>query len=145
MDDQAAQQWFNQFPVEVIENFQEFRSLVFHQFSSNRKLRKIELSLFAVQQKEKEPLKEYLQKFNDAALKVPFTTQEVEVSTISQGIFDGDFFKFLAKKPVSKFDALLTRAEKSINMEDAQAAKKKRRGEKKEGNKGGDPLQETSN
>ncbi|KAL0444470.1 UNVERIFIED_CONTAM: hypothetical protein Slati_2169700 [Sesamum latifolium] len=33
-----------------------------------RKLRKIELSLFAVRQKDNEPLKEYLQRFNAAAL-----------------------------------------------------------------------------
>ncbi|KAL0445163.1 UNVERIFIED_CONTAM: hypothetical protein Slati_2239000 [Sesamum latifolium] len=39
-------------------------------------------------------------------------------------LLDGDFFKSLAKKPVSKFDALLARAAKYINMEDAQAAKK---------------------
>ncbi|KAL0449270.1 UNVERIFIED_CONTAM: hypothetical protein Slati_1483400 [Sesamum latifolium] len=44
---------------------------------------------------------------------------------------DGDFFKSLAKKPVSKFDTLLARATKYINMEDAQAAKKESRGEKR--------------
>ncbi|KAL0336559.1 UNVERIFIED_CONTAM: hypothetical protein Sradi_4867800 [Sesamum radiatum] len=43
----------------------------------------------------------------------------------------GDFFKSLAKKPVSKFDALLLLAAKYINIEDAQAAKKESRGEKK--------------
>ncbi|KAL0428147.1 UNVERIFIED_CONTAM: Pro-Pol polyprotein [Sesamum latifolium] len=71
------------------------------QFASSRKLRKTELSLFAVRQKDNEPLKEYLQRFNAAAL-----------------------------EPVSKFDALLARAEKYINMEDAQAAKRESRGEK---------------
>ncbi|KAL0292666.1 UNVERIFIED_CONTAM: hypothetical protein Sradi_6980900 [Sesamum radiatum] len=44
---------------------------------------------------------------------------------------DGDFFKSLAKKPISKFDALLARAAKYINMEKAQAAKKDSRGEKR--------------
>ncbi|KAL0337691.1 UNVERIFIED_CONTAM: hypothetical protein Scaly_2044200 [Sesamum calycinum] len=144
MDDQAAQQRFNQLPVGAIGNFQEFRSLFFHQFASNRKLRKTELSLFAVRQKEKELLKEYLQRFNNAALKVPSATQEVKASAISQGLLDRDFFKFLVKKPVSKFDALLACVAK-YNMEDAQAAKKKSRGEKRKGNEGGGPLQETSN
>ncbi|KAL0402737.1 UNVERIFIED_CONTAM: hypothetical protein Slati_4303600 [Sesamum latifolium] len=94
------------------------------------KVRKTELSLFAVRQKEDEPLKEYLQRFNTATLEVPAATQEVKASAFSQGLLDGDFFKSLAKKPVSKFDALLTRAATYINMEEAQAAKKDRRGEK---------------
>ncbi|KAL0439156.1 UNVERIFIED_CONTAM: hypothetical protein Slati_2398600 [Sesamum latifolium] len=76
------------------------------------KLRKTKLSLFAVRQKDDEPLKEYLQRFNAVALEVPAATQEVKASAFSQGLLDGDFFKSLAKKPVAKFDALLARAAK---------------------------------
>ncbi|KAL0456178.1 UNVERIFIED_CONTAM: hypothetical protein Slati_0957000 [Sesamum latifolium] len=120
----AAQQWFNQLPPGAIGSFQEFRSLFLHQFANSRKLRKIELSVFAVRQKDNEPLKEYLQRFNVAALEVPSATLEVKASAFSQGFLDGDFFKSLAKKSVSKFDAILAQAAKYINMEDAQAAKK---------------------
>ncbi|KAL0420377.1 UNVERIFIED_CONTAM: hypothetical protein Slati_3060600, partial [Sesamum latifolium] len=81
--------------------------------------------------KDNEPLKEYLQRFNTAALEVPSETQEVKANAFSQGLLDGNFFKSLAKKPVSKFDALLARAAMYINMEDAQAAKKESRGEKR--------------
>ncbi|KAL0455206.1 UNVERIFIED_CONTAM: hypothetical protein Slati_0859800 [Sesamum latifolium] len=72
----AMQQWFNQLPVGAIGSFQEFRSLFLHQFASSRKLRKTELSLFAIQQKDNEPLKEYLQRFNAAALEVPSAIQK---------------------------------------------------------------------
>ncbi|KAL0463041.1 UNVERIFIED_CONTAM: hypothetical protein Slati_0191700 [Sesamum latifolium] len=126
----ATQQWFNQLPVGAIESFQEFRSLFLHQFASSRKLHKTELSLFVIRQRVDEPLKEYLQRFNAAALEVPSTTQEVKASAFSQGLSDGDFFKSLTKKSASEFDALLARAAKFINIEDAQAAKKEIRGEK---------------
>ncbi|KAL0448221.1 UNVERIFIED_CONTAM: hypothetical protein Slati_1950000 [Sesamum latifolium] len=89
----AAQQWFNQLPVGAIGSFQEFRSLFLHQFASSRKVRKTELSLFVVRQKEDEPLKEYLQSL--------------------------------------QVRRLLARAAKYINMEEAQAAKKDSRGEKR--------------
>ncbi|KAL0427160.1 UNVERIFIED_CONTAM: hypothetical protein Slati_2890800 [Sesamum latifolium] len=127
----TAQQWFNQLPVGAIGSFQEFHSLFLHQFASSRKVRETKLSLFAVRQKKDEPLKEYLQRFNSAALEVPAATQEVKASAFSQGLLDGDFFKSLAKKLVSKFDALLARAVKYINIEEAQAAKKDSRGEKR--------------
>ncbi|KAK4409402.1 hypothetical protein Sango_0013200 [Sesamum angolense] len=113
----ATQQWFNQLPPVVIESFQEFCSLFLHQFASTRKHEKIELSLFSIRQKEGEPLKEYLQSFNTAALEVPLATQEVKVSIFAQGLLDEDFFKSLAKKPATKFDALLARAAKYINKE----------------------------
>ncbi|KAL0415918.1 UNVERIFIED_CONTAM: hypothetical protein Slati_3423700 [Sesamum latifolium] len=56
----AAHQWLNQFPTKAIRSFQEFWSLFLHQFASSRKHQKIKLSLFAIRQKDGEPLKEYL-------------------------------------------------------------------------------------
>ncbi|KAL0433696.1 UNVERIFIED_CONTAM: hypothetical protein Slati_2703900 [Sesamum latifolium] len=100
----ATQQWFNQLPVGAIGSFQEFQSLFLHQFANSRKLRKTELSLFAIWQKDDDPLKDYLQRFNTAVLEVPSSTQEVKASVFSQVLLDGDFFKSLAKKLVSKFD-----------------------------------------
>ncbi|KAL0345726.1 UNVERIFIED_CONTAM: hypothetical protein Sradi_4403900 [Sesamum radiatum] len=53
----VAQKWFNQMQVGAIGSFQEFRFLFLHQFASSKKLRKTELSLFAVCQKDNESLK----------------------------------------------------------------------------------------
>ncbi|KAL0289408.1 UNVERIFIED_CONTAM: hypothetical protein Sradi_7074600 [Sesamum radiatum] len=89
------------------------------QFASNKKHRKTELSLFSIRQKEEESLKEYLLRFNMVALEVPSVTQKVNAGAFVQGLMDRDFFKSLAKKPATKFDVLLARAAKYINMLDA--------------------------
>ncbi|KAL0428390.1 UNVERIFIED_CONTAM: hypothetical protein Slati_3013800 [Sesamum latifolium] len=135
----AAQQWFNQLPPSMIGSFREFRSLFLHQFASSRNHRKTELSLFSIRQKEGESLKDYLQRFNTAALEVSSANQEVKASAFVQGLMDGDFFKLLAKKPATKFDILLARAAKYINMEDAQASKREGRREKRKENKDENP------
>ncbi|KAL0449014.1 UNVERIFIED_CONTAM: hypothetical protein Slati_1457800 [Sesamum latifolium] len=93
-------------------SLQEFLSFFLHQFASSRKLWKMELSLFSIRQKDNEHLKEYLQRFNTVMLEVPSATQEVKASAFSQGLLEGDFFKSLAKKVISEFDALLARTAK---------------------------------
>ncbi|KAL0359469.1 UNVERIFIED_CONTAM: hypothetical protein Sangu_0796300 [Sesamum angustifolium] len=109
----------------MIGSFQEFHSLFLHQFSNSKKHRNTELSLFSIHQKEGEPLKEYLQRFNKAALEVSTATQKVKTNAFAQGLLDGDFFKSLAKKPATKFDTLLARVAKYINMEDAKHLREK--------------------
>ncbi|KAL0456210.1 UNVERIFIED_CONTAM: hypothetical protein Slati_0960200 [Sesamum latifolium] len=78
-------------------------------------------------------------KVQHAALEVPSATQEVKASAFAQGLTDGDFFKSLAKKPATKFDVLLARAAKYINMEDVQASKREGRGEKRKENRDENP------
>ncbi|KAL0392565.1 UNVERIFIED_CONTAM: hypothetical protein Sradi_2479300 [Sesamum radiatum] len=69
-----------------IGSFQEFRSLFFYQFVSNRKYRTTKLSLFVVPQKEGESLKDYLYRFNTAALEVLLATQEVKTSILFKSL-----------------------------------------------------------
>ncbi|KAL0438929.1 UNVERIFIED_CONTAM: cytochrome [Sesamum latifolium] len=56
---------------------------------------------------------------------------------------DGDLFKSLAKMLATKFDVLLARAAKYINMEDAQASNQEGRGEKRKENKDENPSKKS--
>lgn len=67
---------------------------------------------------------EYIQRFNHDALEVPSGTSEILVSTFSQGLAEGDIFQLLVKKSPANYDDLLRRAEKYINVEEAQKARK---------------------
>ncbi|KAL0283287.1 UNVERIFIED_CONTAM: hypothetical protein Sangu_2900300 [Sesamum angustifolium] len=55
----------------------------------------------------------------------------------SQGRLDGDFFKSLAKKSVTKFNSLLARAVKYINMKDAPVSNREGWGGKRKESKEG--------
>ncbi|KAL0456963.1 UNVERIFIED_CONTAM: hypothetical protein Slati_1035500 [Sesamum latifolium] len=119
----SAQQWFNQLPSGSIRSFEEFRSLFLHHFASIKRCRKIILSLFSLQQREGESLKEYFQRFNLAALEVPTATSNALICAFTQGLQDENFFKSLTKKPPRNFYNLLVLAEQYINLEEAREYK----------------------
>ncbi|KAL0420717.1 UNVERIFIED_CONTAM: hypothetical protein Slati_3094600 [Sesamum latifolium] len=119
----SAQQWFNQLPSGSIRSFGEFRSLFLHHFASSKRCQKTIPSLFYLQQREGESLKEYLQRFNLAALEVPTATSNALICAFTHGLQDGDFFKSLTKKPPHNFYNLLALAEQYINLEEAREYK----------------------
>ncbi|KAL0402078.1 UNVERIFIED_CONTAM: hypothetical protein Slati_4237700 [Sesamum latifolium] len=126
----SAQQWFNQLPSGSIRSFREFRSLFLHHFASSKRYQKTIMSLFSLQQREGESLKEYLQRFNLAALEVPTATSNALICAFTQKLQDEDFFKSLTKKPHRIFYNLLALAEQYINLEEAREYKNAVFGEK---------------
>ncbi|KAI3453674.1 hypothetical protein Pfo_010337 [Paulownia fortunei] len=120
----SAQQWFSQLPPNSINSFEEFSSTFLQQFASSQKYQKTSLTLFSIKQKDNEALRSYIKRFTATALEVPSATQEVLSNTLAQGLQDGEFFRSLAKKSARSFDDLLARAEKYINIEEAQRMKR---------------------
>ncbi|XP_073153009.1 uncharacterized protein [Henckelia pumila] len=116
----SAQQWFNILQPGSIRSFNDFSSVFLHKFSSSKKYLKTSLNLFNLKQSEVEPLREYVQRFNTAALEVPAATADTLVNSFTQALRGGEFFKSLVKKPPLTYDELLSRAEKYVNFEDAQ-------------------------
>ncbi|XP_075503974.1 uncharacterized protein LOC142541301 [Primulina tabacum] len=55
---------------------------------------------------------------------VPSATPDILISAFTQGLRGGDFFKSLVKKPPATFEELLARAEKYMNVEEVQMARK---------------------
>ncbi|XP_073049399.1 uncharacterized protein [Primulina eburnea] len=116
----SAQQWFNTLQPNSIRYFVDFSAAFLHRFASSKKHQKNYLSLFVVKQQEAETLREFVQRFNNAALEIPAATPDIMISAFTQGLRGGEFFKSLVKKPPSSYDELLARAEKYVNLEDAQ-------------------------
>ncbi|XP_042437293.1 uncharacterized protein LOC122023301 [Zingiber officinale] len=121
----AAQRWFKRLPEGSIRRFRDFHKVFLHHFSSNRRYHKTPWSLFSIKQGPKKSIRAYIKRFNQVAIDVPNTTTELLVSAFSQGLNDNDFFKDLVRNPPTNFDLLIERATEFINIEEAQAARKK--------------------
>ncbi|XP_073278732.1 uncharacterized protein [Primulina huaijiensis] len=120
----SAQQWFNTLQPNSIQSFEDFATAFLHRFASSKRHQKNYLSLFVMKQQEAETLREFVQRFNSAALEIPAATPDIMISAFTQGLRGGEFFKSLVKKPPSSYDDLLARAEKYVNLEDAQRYKR---------------------
>ncbi|XP_012852522.1 PREDICTED: uncharacterized protein LOC105972126 [Erythranthe guttata] len=115
----AAQTWFSQLPAGTIGGFGQLSACFMDHFASSKKQKRSTLTLFAVRQRDGESLRSFIKRFISATLEVPITSEEVLISALAQGLRAGDFFTSLSKKPPASFNALLKKAERYMNAEEA--------------------------
>ncbi|XP_075507649.1 uncharacterized protein LOC142544491 [Primulina tabacum] len=120
----SAQRWFEGLAPQSINSFKDFEKVFSHHFSSIKKYKKTAFSLFEVKQSPKESLRSYIKRFNRVALDVPTCATETKTTAFTQDLREGEFFKSLTKKVPGDFENLLSRADKYINMEEAQKQKR---------------------
>ncbi|XP_075473861.1 uncharacterized protein LOC142504905 [Primulina tabacum] len=120
----SAQRWFEGLVPQCIHCFEDFQKVFLQQFSSNKKYKKTAFSLFEVKQGQDETLRAYIKRFNRVALDVPSCAPETKTTAFMQGLWERDFFRSVTKKLPENFEDLLSRAEKYINMEEAQNQKR---------------------
>lgn len=124
----AAQQWFGQLLGGSVPAFGRLCSMLLHYFASSMKHQRSKITLFSIKQQAEESLRGYVKRFNTAMLEVPAVSEEIKVSAVSQGLREGNLFRSLALDQVTTFDQLLERAERYINLEEAQRIKKDEQG-----------------
>ncbi|XP_073131896.1 uncharacterized protein [Henckelia pumila] len=127
----SAQRWFENLEESSIKTFKKFRKVFLQHFSSSKRYKKTTLSLFEIKQLNEESLRSYIKKFNRVALEVRVCASETKITAFTQGLKKREFFRSLVKRAPRYFEDLLARAEKYINMEEAQ--RQKREKDKKEG------------
>ncbi|XP_075515967.1 uncharacterized protein LOC142550801 [Primulina tabacum] len=115
-----AQRWFDLLPPHSITSFQEFSTLFINQYATSKRYLKTSLGLFSLKQGDADSPRDFIRRFNSAALEVPAAATETLVNAFTQGLRGGHFFNSLVKKPPQSYDELLSRAEKYVNLEDAQ-------------------------
>ncbi|XP_042387391.1 uncharacterized protein LOC121979467 [Zingiber officinale] len=103
----------------------DFKTVFLRHFSSSRKYQKTDHCLFALKQGSAEPLRSYIKRFNQVAQDVSSATSEILMSAFYHGLAEGEFFRDLIRDPVKNFDSMLERAASYINVEEAQAVRRK--------------------
>ncbi|XP_073152467.1 uncharacterized protein [Henckelia pumila] len=131
--DPEEHRWFENLKEGSIMTFKEFREVFLQHFSSSKRYKKTTLSFFEIKQLNEESLRAYFKKFNRVALEVPACAPETKITAFTQGLKEGEFFRSLVKRAPRYFEDLLARAEKYINMEEAQ--RQKREKDRKEENR----------
>ncbi|XP_042472021.1 uncharacterized protein LOC122054163 [Zingiber officinale] len=108
-----------------IRSFKDFRVTFLHHFASSRRHQKTSVNLFSLKQGPREMLMTYIQRFNQMAMDVPAVSTDVLVNAFTQRLMEGEFFRSLIRRPPRDFTHLQKKATKYINVEEAQASRRK--------------------
>ncbi|XP_073270718.1 uncharacterized protein [Primulina huaijiensis] len=93
-----AQRWFNLLPPDSITSFREFSTVFMNQYATSKRYLKTSLGLFNVKQSDADSLRDFIKRFNDAALEVPAAATETLVNAFTQGLRGGQFFNSLRQR-----------------------------------------------
>ncbi|XP_042439900.1 uncharacterized protein LOC122025196 [Zingiber officinale] len=121
----SALKWFDGLPQGSITYFLDFKMTFLHRFAISKKYQKTDHCLFALKQGPTEPLRSYINRFNQVAQDVPTATLEILMSVFSHGLGEGEFFRDLIKNPARNFDEMVEKAASYMKVEEAQAARRK--------------------
>ncbi|XP_020235085.1 uncharacterized protein LOC109814955 [Cajanus cajan] len=87
----AALDWFSGLPDRSITDFDVFSRLFMAQFAANKKKPPITSNLFDLKQQREESLKDFLQRFNEVALRIASLDERIAVIAFHKGLRSGAF------------------------------------------------------
>nr|KYP34617.1 hypothetical protein KK1_044410 [Cajanus cajan] len=93
----AALDWFSGLPDRSITDFDVFSRLFMAQFAANKKKPPITSDLFDLKQQREESLKDFLQRFNEIALRIASLDERMAVIAFQKGLRSGAFDIVLEK------------------------------------------------
>ncbi|XP_015969079.1 uncharacterized protein LOC107492551 [Arachis duranensis] len=126
-----AIRWFNDLPQGSIYNFSDISRAFLAQFTTRIAKAKHPINLLGVTQRQGEPTRRYLDRFNDECLEIDGLTDSVASLCLTNGLLNENFRKHLTTKPVWTMHEIQTVAKEYINDEEVSrvvAANKRQSG-----------------
>ncbi|XP_043694154.1 uncharacterized protein LOC122644843 [Telopea speciosissima] len=127
----AARQWFSRLPPCFLSNFTDLGRAFLAHFVSSRVHKKTVVNLLAIKQCRDESIRDFLTRFNKAALEVRNLDQTVMFQALHSGIRDVELKKSLIMDEPGDMYELFSCCEKYINLVEVLTAEKEDKPEKK--------------
>ncbi|XP_057755540.1 uncharacterized protein LOC130974696 [Arachis stenosperma] len=113
-----AIRWFNGLPQGSIYSFSDISRAFLAQFTTRIAKAKHPINLLGVTQRQGEPTRRYLDRFNDECLEIDGLTDSVASLCLTNGLLNENFRKHLTTKPVWTMHEIQTVAKEYINDEE---------------------------
>ncbi|XP_072054262.1 uncharacterized protein [Arachis hypogaea] len=136
-----AIRWFNGLPQGSIYSFSDISRAFLAQFTTRIAKAKHPINLLGVTQRQGEPTRRYLDRFNDECLEIDGLTDSVASLCLTNGLLNENFRKHLTTKSVWTMHEIQTVAKEYINDEEVSrvvAANKRQSGYGQARQPGGD-------
>ncbi|XP_015963927.1 uncharacterized protein LOC107487744 [Arachis duranensis] len=114
----AAMKWFDSLPPRSVTSFDDLLQKFLMRFSIQKDKVNHAPSLLGVKQEVGEPLRDYMERFNKACLKIQDLPMEAVILGLVNGFREGPFSKSISKKHLTSLSDVQERAEKYINMKE---------------------------
>ncbi|XP_052113192.1 uncharacterized protein LOC127744804 [Arachis duranensis] len=126
-----AIRWFNGLPQGFIYSFSDISRAFLAQFTTRIAKAKHPINLLGITQRQGEPTRKYLDRFNNECLEIDGLTNSVASLCLTNGLLNENFRKHLTTKPVWMMHEIQTVAKEYINDEEVSrvvAANKRQSG-----------------
>ncbi|XP_020205426.1 uncharacterized protein LOC109790650 [Cajanus cajan] len=120
----AALDWFSGLPDRSITDFDVFSRLFMALFAANKKKPPITSDLFDLKQQREESLKEFLQRFNEVALRIASLDERMAVIAFQKGLRSGAFNIALERANCQTMSEVRAFALSHIKTEEGQINKR---------------------
>ncbi|GKV35447.1 hypothetical protein SLEP1_g43710 [Rubroshorea leprosula] len=113
-----ARTWYYSLPPRSISSYTEMASAFATKFSNRRLIRKTTSELMRVRQRDRESLKNFMSRFNDAVLEVSSFDQAVGITVVISRLSHERFRDSLLKHPATTFSEVHDKSLKFITVEE---------------------------
>ncbi|GKV39547.1 hypothetical protein SLEP1_g47305 [Rubroshorea leprosula] len=101
----TARRWYHKLPRHSIDSYSQLAKLFSNKFASQREIKRTVTELMQVHQKERESLRDYMQRFNKATLDIDNVPDTICLSALLHGLKCGRFLDDLLENPPTGWPA----------------------------------------